>query len=246
MVDSTYVFEEGSPVDVGNATQQGFVFGDDDQLLSDNGTSGLVFVDGRGIGGVNQEIIDDWEDGNKITKSSNWGGWSGATGQVSIVGGLNGSANAGQLEGLAGSKTDLESSRSSPVTPSTFSYRIRPDTKSGVIFDSTGCNLVGPNGQITDVVFDYDNVIRTTFSTGLTGVGSWSVGTEYLVEFDVDFPSNTYDVTISVSGTVQSSSSNLPFAANNSDADLVRARVDNQGGSNPQRATFDDIIVSGI
>jgi hypothetical protein len=173
------------------------------------------------------ETVDDFEDGDITTKSSNWDGWNGDTGtlsaQTSTV--LSGSYTGEFYEqGSSNSSESREISTSvtNPAKPTEVSLSIQA-TQSGdgndkyIFFISKGGRL---NEQLARFSLFGDG---TTNATGGSSV-SWSGGTTYEIKFtNIDYDAQTLDIIFD--GTTISSG--VSFTDSPDSIDTLQFRITN-------------------
>lgn len=220
---------------------------DTDTELS-NGSLSNVEVVGSGSSAVvafSGPIIEDFEDGDKTVKSSEWSGWNGDTGALDVQSttALEGSLS-GRLNDNGGTPA-VDIQRNSPYTPT----EIKTDvylTASPPGGDRYEFELASGGTVIFELWWKSNTAFRVNRDSG---EGDWSTNTHYTIRvFNIDYANDQLDFeVIRVSdSTVIFSKTNEPFQNAVSDLDTIRIGNNaNENGADDGDIIFDKVVDDG-
>lgn len=184
------------------------------------------------------DVIDDFEDGNITTKSSDWDGWTGDTAGFTAQTGtaLEGS-QSGELT-TADENNQVITSRSAGATSDDFEFKWRSaDAPSR--FDQLIIDLLSGTTIIARVELGDGNVTLN----GTDTTSDWSADTTYRYTFDFDFGNN--QVTLSIDGTAVGTEA-FRNSATASDWDEFQWQPNTSANGNTVKTYLDGVTQVGV
>jgi len=204
MAESDYVFIEGQAITIGEHGQHSYLF-ESGNSVYDDGESSFVFESGTGLSGslVAIELIDDFEDGDLVTKSPDWDGWEVINTPVTFE-----NTTEADLEGTRAAKVTNNGAATSIKTSVSDGENIEPITTIIQVqfMDQTGdgggryfLRFTEEGGGQTDVIiyFEMDGTVRVD-DPDSTIYGNWQAGEPYEVRINWEFagPDDYIDLTV--------------------------------------------------
>jgi len=182
------------------------------------------------------EIIDDVEDGDTTTKSTNWDGWNS----------FNASVTAQQNTVISGSHT-LEcsvsnangnvSAQNSNGTTKDLDVTIQIGSDTGNSGDKIGIDIQGPSGTNSIGLLSFNDGGGDVDFNGSRVLTSWSANTNYSVSFNFDFA--TDEVNITING---SDKGTFAFTDSSTNWGLLVINNDTSSSGNTRSVFIDDVI----
>jgi hypothetical protein len=195
--------------------------------------SGSIEISGKVFN--SSDIIDDAEDGDTTTLSTNWDGWNTSGGtltnqQSTVIAGND------TLEFVTTDTNDDVYSTRDTATTNALRIKVQIGSDTGNANDATNITLWngGRNGNFLGFLKFSDGNGNVNFE-GNELLSSWSAGTTYDIFFDFDFGND--DVTIYINGTDEGT-----FALFQSAADFNSFEINNNtfNSGNERSVFFDD------
>jgi hypothetical protein len=177
-----------------NPYDQAQTFLESDVTVTNNDTAvsnGSIILSGL-------NIIDDFEDGDIVTKSTDWDGWNGDTGDLTAQ---QNTVISGQYSGkfeVAGTVSRINTDRGSNITSNLrLTIQIGSDTSNSDDLVQIQLHTTGFGSDIGNLTFNGNG--GNVDWEGTEVLSSWSAGTEYTLFFDWDFDNDQFD--LDVNGT---------------------------------------------
>lgn len=185
-----------------------------------------------------EAVVDDFEDGDKITKATDWDGWKGDTGSLTVTGG------EGILTANNSSPT-IETQYTNPETVSTASVVVDGDTQAGS--GSYGFEVTAPSpaAELNFLLVELNQDGLINVANGYDRqkqIGTWSVDTEY--EFRIqnaDYVNWDYYLTVLEAGS-EIHSGTEEFRAAVDQGDTVALKIFEDSGTTVE---YDTQVVRG-
>lgn len=243
MPTSDFIFEKGEAIFVGSQgdTQTAYA---GPEPIPNTGISEFVFEDGIGLGGGTEELIDDFEDGDKTVIPSNWSGWTGDTDKLKIVSSPtisgtfvgNSFASGGDFHNFQYATRDTETTDIAEFRGKMIIGNQTGESQDGVTFYTHDAN----NDILTSFLFKQDGELRVG---GDTIIGTWEAGVQYEIRvYNFDFDNYTYSVEV-LGGGSGGTETGIPFRQANNPVKRISMGNNNGETSQDVDAYFDDIFV---
>lgn len=180
-------------------------------------------------------IVDDFEDGDITTRADEWDGWAGDTGQLTATTSdvINGT-HSGRL--TSGSSIASVDTTADDSQTGDFSLWLSIESGSTSVSDNTQLLFRDGGTQLGFLEFE-DSTQDLIWNGGSAQtIGSWSVGTTYLIEFRWDFPNDQVEI---VRNGTSLGTFNLQSSA--SGYDFFRVSNDNNNEAGDRDVVFDTV-----